>query len=85
MRFSLHSATNEMFYQPRFLPEKKAAYFMNRRPFYYKTMTKVPIPIKIVPWMDLALTCSCRNPKAMTMVNTTLSLSIGTALDTSPS
>ena len=51
----------------------------------YKTISRVPAPIRMQPSTDLVVTFSCRKTKASTIVMTTESLSIGTTFDTSPS
>ena len=50
----------------------------------YKTMTNVPIPIRIHPINDFTVNSSCRNTNARISVITTLNLSIGTTFDASP-
>ena len=50
----------------------------------YRTITRVPMPMRMQPMMDLVVTASCRNTKARIRVMTTLSLSMGTTLDASP-
>lgn len=50
----------------------------------YKTMTKVPVVIKITPTIDFSWTGSFKKIKASTIVIMMLSLSIGTTLDTGP-
>ena len=50
----------------------------------YKTIRSVPAPIRMHPKIDLTLNCSCKKIKARTSVITTLSLSIGTTLEASP-
>ncbi len=53
-------------------------------PGYYSTITSVPAAMSTHPMADLTVNCSCRKIAASIMVKTTLSLSIGTTLDTSP-
>lgn len=55
-----------------------------RNTLNYKTITNVPTPIKTQPISDFTVNCSCRNTKAKTIVMTTLNLSMGATLDTSP-
>ena len=55
-----------------------------RRRNGHQMMTREPRRIKIPPAITLRPTVSCRKINASTMVNTTLSLSIGATLETSP-
>lgn len=55
-----------------------------RRRYGHQMMTREPRRIKIPPAITLRPTVSCRKINASTMVNTTLSLSIGATLETSP-
>ena len=50
-----------------------------------RTMSSVPAAIRAQPMMDLGENCSWRITDANTMVITTLSLSMGTTLEVSPS
>ena len=43
-----------------------------------------PAVMSIIPTRDFTVNCSCRKTKASTRVMTTLSLSMGTTLETSP-
>ena len=52
---------------------------------HHNTITSVPAAIRMVPIRDLTLNFSCRKIKDSASVITTLSLSMGTTLDTSPS
>ena len=54
------------------------------KPEFYNTISIVPAPIRIQPMIDLAVNFSCRKTNANTKVNTTLSLSMGITLETSP-
>ena len=49
------------------------------------TINKVPAAIRTQPIIDLGVNFSCRKTNASISVITTLSLSIGTTLDASPS
>ena len=51
---------------------------------YQSTITSVPAVISAAPIRDLAVKLSCRKTNASTNVITTLSLSMGTTLETSP-
>lgn len=55
-----------------------------RRRNGHQMMTREPRRIKIPPAITLMPTVSCRKINASAMVNTTLSLSIGATLETSP-
>lgn len=55
-----------------------------RRRNGHQMMTREPRRIKIPPAITLRPTVSCRKINASAMVNTTLSLSIGATLETSP-
>ncbi len=50
----------------------------------YRTISSVPMPIRTQPITEFTVNFSCRKTKASTRVMTTLSLSIGTTLETSP-
>ena len=50
----------------------------------YRTIIKVPMPIRMQPIKDFGVNFSCRNTKASTKVIITLNLSTGTTFDTSP-
>ena len=50
----------------------------------YRTITKVPMPMRIHPISDFAVNSSCRNVKARINVMTTLRLSMGTTFEASP-
>ncbi len=62
---------------------RKAPDTTEREPFY-STITSVPAPMRRHPMTDLGVNFSWRNTAAITRVMTTLSLSMGTTLDTSP-
>ena len=47
----------------------------------YRTIIKVPMPIRIQPIKDFGVNFSCRNTKASTKVIKTLNLSTGTTFD----
>ena len=51
---------------------------------YYNTITRVPAPISTHPIRDFTVNCSCKNTNPRIRVITTLSLSMGTTLDTVP-
>ena len=51
---------------------------------YHSTMNSVPAPIRMQPIRDFAVNSSCRKTKASTKVITTLSLSMGTTFEVSP-
>ena len=77
----VHSAI--FFYLHEYL-EQKFSYNLTKSESY-RTITKVPTPIRIHPINDLIVNCSCKNTKAKTNVMTTLNLSMGTTFDASPS
>lgn len=52
--------------------------------FHYKTMIKVPAPIKKQPIADFIVNSSCRKINAKINVMTTDNLSMGTTFDASP-
>ena len=54
------------------------------QPSDYKTINRVPVPMRIQPSREFKLNFSCRKTNANTSMMTTLSLSMGTTFDASP-